>query len=152
MRLLSTTETPAGAASEQDAALLRAAARNALERLGEVARQILRRQPGGAPSMDDVLAEAADSLERYCACTSLEVDGALRGRGGNAALLSAHLHGFRARQRVTLLQLAEHVRRAPHSAGVAHGVVTAAVVLVADLDSHARDMALVIDHGACHAA
>lgn len=155
MRQPSSTENPvvAGrrglqtdweASAPSDALHLRTEARETLERLAEVALQVLRRRPGGLWSMEPALAEASHQLETYCAYVSREIDTALEGRGGYAMALSAHLHGFGARQRCTLRQLAEQILRAPHSAGVAYGVLAATVVLLADLDSHGRDMALIV--------
>lgn len=94
--------------------------------------------------MDAALAETSHQLEAYSAQVGREIDAALEGRGGYALALSAHLRGFGTRQRCTIHQLAEQILRAPHSAGVAYGVLASTVVLLADLDGHGRDMALIV--------
>jgi hypothetical protein len=66
-------------------------------------------------------------------------------RGAFRAVLMDHLRQFRARQSVSLEQLIDELGRASHEAQIMRRVRSTALVLIADLDAHSADLALIHD-------
>ena len=126
------------------AAGFRADARAALERLAETAQSVLRLQPVELSEVSAAIEQASIKLDLYCAYVRRFLVPTVALRGPFGALLASHLKHFEQRQQDDIQELTEHLARAPRSAGVAHGVAVVAILLMADLDAHGRDVALVL--------
>jgi hypothetical protein len=126
------------------AAGFRADARAALEGLAETAQSVLRLQPVELREVSAAIAQAALKLDLYCAYVRRFLVPTVAMRGPFGALLASHLKQFEQRQQNDIQELKDHLARAPRSAGVAHGVSVVAILLMADLDAHGRDVALVL--------
>jgi hypothetical protein len=121
---------------------LRANVREALEQLARAASDVLRRSPGTAPSMGAAVRMARLRIEAYCDHLSRELEPRVLERREFGTVLSSHLRSFRARQQRELHGIEQLVDDSPNGAGVAHAVHVAALVLLADLDAHVRDLDL----------
>jgi hypothetical protein len=131
-----------GASATPNGARLRENLREALSQLAAAASAVLRRTPGVPPWLTVALSRVRLCSEAYCDHLSSGLEPELLGRGEFGAVLAGHLRSFRARQHRELLRLEHLVQQAPHSAGVAHAVNVAALVLLADLDAHVGELAL----------
>jgi hypothetical protein len=122
---------------------LRENAREGLEQLATAASDVMRRAPGVSPALGPALSMARARIEAYCDHLGEELEPHVAQTAGFGGLLSGHLRAFRARQLRELSRIEALVQVAPRSAGVAHGVHVAALVLLADLDGHVRDLELI---------
>lgn len=140
----SSNERAVGAATGPTKSLrLRENARIGLEQLATAARDVMRRAPGVSPALGPALSMARARIEAYCDHLGDELEPHVAQTAGFGGVLSGHLRAFRARQLRELNRIEALVQLAPRSAGVAHGVLVAALVLLADLDGHGRDLELI---------
>jgi hypothetical protein len=136
-------------ATADNSARLRDNLREALERLGAAAGDVLRRSSGTHPGMAAALSMARVRLEAYCDHLGRELEPRIAQRRVFGSVLSGHLRRYRARQQRELDGIDDLLARPPHGDGVAHAVHVTALVMLADLDAHVRDLELM---SAPHAA
>jgi hypothetical protein len=125
---------------------LRADARQALERLAAAAQCVARRDPVEGSDLRAPLDMAAFRLRVYCQYLQRELSSTLASRGAFGMVTASYLKHFEQHQCEEIAELTKHLERAPRSAGVAHGVFVTAVMLIAELDAHGRDVASVLSN------
>jgi hypothetical protein len=126
-----------------NSARLRENLRDSLEQLAVAAGDVLRRSSGTAPGMAAALSMARVRFEAYCDHLGRELEPRVARRSAFGAVLSGHLRRFRARLQRELDGIEELLYRTPHGDGVAHAVHVTALVMLADIDAHARDLELI---------
>jgi hypothetical protein len=128
------------------AASLRADAKQALERLADAAQYLAECDPVDLTRMAAPLALAAHRLHVYCQYLQRELEPTLMTRGAFGALTASYLKHFERHWRDDLAQLEAQLERAPHSVGMAQSAFVAAVMLMAELDAHGKDVASALRH------
>ena len=112
----------------------------------------MRRAPGSSPGMGPSLSMARERIEAYCDHLSVELEPKIAARSEFGVVLSGHLRSFRSRLRRELNRLDAMIELLPQSGNVAHSVHVTALVLLADLDAHARDLELIVGGSRARAA